>query len=111
MRMSHPGAPSAFALADSARVFSAWRLDQSHNTLRPHGRRSVLPHIRRLVLHVLSKTDAASADANTRLFRQISGLAPGGKDDNVDEYCAFERFCDPSYGWRTWNRRSDLFRR
>src|ERR1017187_9629511 len=72
-------------------------------------RRSVLPHIRRLVLHVLSKTDAALADANTKLFRQMSGLAPGGKDDNVDEYFAFERFFDPSYGWRAWNRRSDLF--
>src|ERR1035437_2833683 len=49
--------------------------------------------------------------ANTKRYRQMSGLAPEGKDDNVNEYWASERFCDPSYGWRAWNRRSDLFRR
>src|ERR1035437_1110716 len=53
----------------------------------------------------------ASRGANTKRYRQMSGLAPEGKDDNVNEYWASERFCDPSYGWRAWNRRSDLFRR
>src|ERR1035437_1474385 len=111
MRMSHPGAPPAFALADSARAFSAWCLDQ----------RLQYPATTRQPKCSSSHKEVGAARAlkdrcrcSGRKYKTIQTnvwTGPRGKDDNVDEYCAFERFCDPSDGWRAWNRRSDLFRR